>query len=652
MTTSTIDSWLAAVLARGALLSITWLLANALLTQASAARKVAWLRAGVLGMLLLTAFPWNSVQWWIPFRLAPSTNPIPVEPTSAIPLSTLELSPIVEQAKSATINPWVSAWFIGTFVLLTRLALSHRRVTHLIREATEESNARVLELVAAEQHSLGRSGRIVVKRHPLISTPLAAGWLRTVIILPETKAAENSEVLRITLRHEIAHLVRCDVRWQLLSELAVAVHWPNPFAWLMGRKLRLGHEAAADDSVLAGGTDRSTYADLLLTLAKTRCHSTREAFITSIARPSTLRQRIALLLDGNRRRDSAGPVLRTTVVVTAAVIVTTLGLTGLRAQVGSSEISQVERQQNLTRQYRYTFRLEPVFAKRFPDSEAAALDALQKMIAKAGIGLSESTKLELSPDKSLLTINFTDIDRTIVEESLTKAMVREGWWQKSAQVLDQLRTELDKQKVYTAKTRAEMAKILDTEEISDPDPESFNSIITPADRHIVQLERQVAEQRLRVKSKQAQLDIIIDEKPQNMWEVMRILQIDDPTVSKVVTSYHEATAREAALAAAGKPESGTERKIARATKESYFNSMGDMLGAVKSNQAKFVASERKRLIELEKELAESEDKQKADKAHVDSYVHAKTRYLQARRIREAIEKKVQSEEHPRNQPDR
>ncbi|MGE5325044.1 MAG: M56 family metallopeptidase, partial [Actinomycetota bacterium] len=66
------------------------------------------------------------------------------------------------------------------------------------------------------------------------------------------------------LSHEISHVARHDALTQLLSLLHRAVFWFSPLGWWLHRQLTDLAEQASDEAALAGGADRTLYAETLL----------------------------------------------------------------------------------------------------------------------------------------------------------------------------------------------------------------------------------------------------------------------------------------------------------------------------------------------------------------------------------------------------
>lgn len=82
-----------------------------------------------------------------------------------------------------------------------------------------------------------------------VSTPLLAGVLRPVLLLPAEGCPQAH--LRLIFTHELIHLQRRDVLRTLLLTAAGILHWYNPVVWLLAAAARRDAEQATDAAVLA-----------------------------------------------------------------------------------------------------------------------------------------------------------------------------------------------------------------------------------------------------------------------------------------------------------------------------------------------------------------------------------------------------------------
>lgn len=164
--------------------------------------------------------------------------------------------------------------------------------------------------------------------------PMSWGILRPVILLPRGAERWPAPRLRAVLLHELAHVRRRDCLTQLVAELARALHWPNPLAWIGAWRLRVDREHACDDRVLLAGARASAYADELLSLARgfrADRRATRAA--VAMARPSNLESRLTAVLAEGRRRTLSG---RGAAVTAGAALLLTTAVAGVSAAPGDS----------------------------------------------------------------------------------------------------------------------------------------------------------------------------------------------------------------------------------------------------------------------------------------------------------------------------
>lgn len=97
-----------------------------------------------------------------------------------------------------------------------------------------------------------------------ISVPATVGVRRAAILLPLNWRAWSVEQLDAVLAHEVSHVARRDALVQALSLVHRAIFWFSPLAWWLDRQLTELAEQASDEAALAGGADRTRYAETLL----------------------------------------------------------------------------------------------------------------------------------------------------------------------------------------------------------------------------------------------------------------------------------------------------------------------------------------------------------------------------------------------------
>ena len=112
---------------------------------------------------------------------------------------------------------------------------------------------------------------VKVMESPEAGSPMIIGFLNPIVVLPNERY--SSEELFFILKHELVHLKRGDLYWKLLFVTANAVHWFNPFIWIMQKEAAIDMELSCDERVTqgAGETVRKAYTETLLSMLHKQC---------------------------------------------------------------------------------------------------------------------------------------------------------------------------------------------------------------------------------------------------------------------------------------------------------------------------------------------------------------------------------------------
>jgi beta-lactamase regulating signal transducer with metallopeptidase domain len=197
----------------------------------------------------------------------------------------------------------VIVWLAGALVVITPPLVGLGRLAMLRRRARPMRGGRWALLVPSVLRELDIRRRVRFLELDGAVMPMTWGVLRPVVLLPSGDFDSTIEQRLDVLRHELAHVRRHDCLTQLIGQLACAVYWFNPLAWIAARQLRVEREHACDDEVLRAGSKASAYADYLLRVARTLHVPGAAAFGgLAMARPSQLTGRLLAVLDDARRR--------------------------------------------------------------------------------------------------------------------------------------------------------------------------------------------------------------------------------------------------------------------------------------------------------------------------------------------------------------
>jgi beta-lactamase regulating signal transducer with metallopeptidase domain len=191
-------------------------------------------------------------------------------------------------------------WLVGVFALLARAVGSRLAVARLVREGER------FPVSGAE---------VDVRLCDELESPAVAGIVHPTVLLPRSAPGWSAERMRVVLVHELAHVHGQDALAQLVADVACALHWFNPLAWMVAARLRIERELAADDAVLAAGILPSSYAAELLAVA-----GASRAGALAMAERTTLGDRVVAILAAGRARSPLA-ARGTTLLAVGSVVV-------------------------------------------------------------------------------------------------------------------------------------------------------------------------------------------------------------------------------------------------------------------------------------------------------------------------------------------
>lgn len=216
----------------------------------------------------------------------------------ALPLTRLALPAPAAWPGSSAATAAVSVWALGAGLLLARLVDGWRRARGLRRRSAPVTAAAWREDLRAMQDGAGRPAA-ELRASDELDAPVTCGVWAPAIVVPRAMLAAPASARRSALAHELAHVARADCLLALAGAVARAVYWPLPPAWWALRQLRARAEDAADDAVLQAGVPSSSYAALLLAVARARLARAGQVAAGG------LRGRIGAVLDAGRARAPA-----------------------------------------------------------------------------------------------------------------------------------------------------------------------------------------------------------------------------------------------------------------------------------------------------------------------------------------------------------
>jgi beta-lactamase regulating signal transducer with metallopeptidase domain len=273
---------------------------------------------------------WLAVLLLLPAApaLLPRHNPQPsVQRAAVIPAARTAVTPLpvkftLEPRTPLQVRvrrgPLVLLWLWLAMVLMqcARLVWSAIHLRSLKRDGREPSGQPRERFAAlAAQCRISRRVRLLVS--PQLTSPMAVGFVRPAVLLPEPLLARMGAVdLDHVLLHELAHLARRDDWTNLAARIAAAfLGWHPAAAWVL-RRIDREREIACDEWVVAATGSPRPYAASLARLFELCWTRKREALAPGMAGSgSHLAERIEMLM--RRRGMQRNSLLRVGLCVAA-----------------------------------------------------------------------------------------------------------------------------------------------------------------------------------------------------------------------------------------------------------------------------------------------------------------------------------------------
>jgi RND family efflux transporter MFP subunit len=259
----------------GMALLLAWVICRTWRTMPARARCWVW-RIAYLKLLA-------TLVWTVPLRL-PILQPPPPSPIIAPrviivsspkpppPILTIPATPI-PQVHQPWLNRWPTLllilWSSGVAIAACRLGKHWWWARTLRRRCSRVANDSVHQAARRLADRLGLRATPPILTGESPAGPMLLGIFRPAIILPPSVIDGPPAQLDMVLAHELAHVRRRDLLWDLPPVLADVLFFFHPLVWLGQRELRLAQEMACDHLALAvTRSNPAAYATALLEIAQ------------------------------------------------------------------------------------------------------------------------------------------------------------------------------------------------------------------------------------------------------------------------------------------------------------------------------------------------------------------------------------------------
>jgi len=256
---------------------------------------------------------------------------------------------------------WVGA-VLGTGVVARLLWLG----VGMIRLARLRTTAKEMDDVPVEA---GRGIHFCVTPH--LDAPVTFGWLRPVVLLPESFYKAHPDTQIAVLLHEVVHIERRDWLWTVAEEVVRSALWFHPAVrWLVSR-IQLAREQVVDREVVKRTGGREAYLRALVEITKARVAPALSA-APAFLRKRHLKVRVQTLLEdvSMTKFRMIGSLATMAVVLTAAGVL-------VISHFPLHAAPQVERVGNGTSAPRLVAKTEPSYTQEARDADVQGTVVLE-----------------------------------------------------------------------------------------------------------------------------------------------------------------------------------------------------------------------------------------------------------------------------------
>lgn len=309
------------------LLIVSLLFLIPLLRQRYTAKWTFWIwMILTIRLLLPFNFPFSNslVNIQLPEGSIMNTAILGIEP-SAQPEPTSTIQHVQTVVEPATHGPSLlftlsMIWLIGTAVFfLYHIAGYYTFRKQALRWSRPIASEQVKSMINRVFVEMRVSTSIItVLTSEKVPNPMLVGFRKPLLLLPHEQYSE--EELEFIIKHELVHYKRHDMLYKLLLLTAQALHWFNPFVWLLVRETSREIEMYCDDTVVSKQSlaYRKQYCEAILSAMQKPSPRFLALSTNFLGGKNTMKQRFKSILSMKKKRN--GITLICTVVLMLGVL--------------------------------------------------------------------------------------------------------------------------------------------------------------------------------------------------------------------------------------------------------------------------------------------------------------------------------------------
>lgn len=158
---------------------------------------------------------------------------------------------------------------IVSFAIIRKRLIQYCKWKRVCFIGTEKPTNFEQELFSKIKNEMGIKKKVELICSKYCKSPIISGILSSVLIMPKWIDEIDENDYEYMFRHELAHIKHHDLLIKYIGLLIMAVHWYNPFAYMIFHEISVISEMYCDSIVIdeKGEEERKKYGELILKLA-------------------------------------------------------------------------------------------------------------------------------------------------------------------------------------------------------------------------------------------------------------------------------------------------------------------------------------------------------------------------------------------------
>lgn len=174
---------------------------------------------------------------------------------------------------------------IIAFIIIRKQIIQYWKWKRVCTIGSEKLTNLEQEIFYKMKKEMGIKKKVELICSEYCNSPMTSGILSSFLILPKWTEEIEENKYEYMLQHELVHIKHHDLLIKYIGLLVMAVHWYNPFVYIMFHEISVISEMYCDSIVIGGKGEEECrkYGELILKLAVQNKFSNKRQFFIGMA---------------------------------------------------------------------------------------------------------------------------------------------------------------------------------------------------------------------------------------------------------------------------------------------------------------------------------------------------------------------------------